>query len=69
LGLEYYRLEEDIATSTSDKWTLNDYIEPDSFELYNHKDTPKQDHNIISNHPDATKELHQFLIWYMQAIS
>jgi hypothetical protein len=64
LGLEYYRLEEDMTTST-----LHDYIEPGSFELYNHKYSHEQDGNTISNQPYATKELRQFFIEYIQAIS
>lgn len=69
MGLEYYRLEEDMATITTNEWTWRDYIEPDSPELYNHKDDTKQECNIISKTPDATKELHQFLIRYIRPTS
>jgi aromatic ring hydroxylase len=64
LGLEYYQLEEDMTTST-----LLNYIVSSSAGLYDHKDAPKQEPNIIINHPDTAKELHQFLIRYMKATS
>jgi hypothetical protein len=58
-----------LDTITIDERTLRDYIEPDSAKRYNHKDAPKQEPNVIINHPDAAKELHQFLIRYMKATS
>jgi hypothetical protein len=56
-----------MATITTDEWTLRDGIESGSSELYNLKDVPKQERNIISNHPDPAKELYQFLIRYVKA--
>jgi len=54
---------------TIEERTLRVYIEPDSAKRYNHKDAPKQELNIMINHPDVAKELRQFLIKYMKATS
>jgi len=58
-----------MATITIDERTLRDYIEPDSAKRYHHKDAPKQEPNIIINHPETAKELHQFLIRYIYSSS
>lgn len=39
---------------------------PGGSELYNLKSDPKQDKNVISQHPDIARELHQLFVKFMR---
>ncbi|OFW63275.1 MAG: hypothetical protein A2Z35_00090 [Actinobacteria bacterium RBG_19FT_COMBO_36_27] len=47
------------STITTKEWSLLYSVEGDASELYNLMSDPKQKKNIISNHPDIARDLHQ----------
>jgi arylsulfatase A-like enzyme len=55
-----------MATVTTEEWTLLYDIEPAGSELYNLKSDPKQEKNVISQHPDIARELHQLFVKHMR---
>lgn len=55
-----------MATVTTDEWSLLYDTEPSGSELYNLKSDPKQEKNIISQHPDKARELHQLFVKHMR---
>jgi len=55
-----------MATVTTDEWSLLYDVEPGGSELYNLKSDPKQEKNVISQHPDVARELHQLFVKYMR---
>ncbi len=55
-----------MATVTTKDWTLLYDTEPGGSELYNLKSDPKQEKNVISQHPDVARELHQLFVKHMR---
>jgi arylsulfatase A-like enzyme len=54
------------ATITTSDWTLLYSTEAGLSELYNIKDDPKQEKNIIKQHPDVAQDLHNILLKFMK---
>ena len=54
-----------MATITTDEWSMLYDVEPGGSELYNLKSDPGQGKNVISQHPDIARELHQLLVKFM----
>ncbi len=65
---DYARLTEkdSTATVTTKEWSLLYNTEPGLSELYNLKSDPKQEKNVITEHQDKARELHQLLVKYMR---
>jgi arylsulfatase A-like enzyme len=55
-----------MATVTTEEWTLLYDIEPGGSELYNLKSDPEQEKNVINQHPDIARELHQLFVKHMR---
>jgi len=55
-----------MATVTTDEWSLLYDTESGGSELYNLKSDPKQEKNVISQHPDVARELHQLFVKHMR---
>jgi arylsulfatase A-like enzyme len=55
-----------MATVTTEDWTLLYDTAPGGSELYNLKSDPKQEKNVIANHQDIARELHQLLVKYLR---
>ncbi len=55
-----------MATVTTDEWSLLYDVEPGGSELYNLSQDPKQEKNVISQHRDIARELHQLLVKFMR---
>jgi arylsulfatase A-like enzyme len=58
--------KDSTATVTTENWTLLYNTEPGMSELYNIKDDPKQEKNLIKENPAKAKELHELLVKYMK---
>ena len=50
---------------TTDDWSLLYYTKGDSW-LFNLKNDPGQEKNVISRHPEVAKELHHYLLEFMK---
>jgi len=61
-----YTEHDSMATVTTEDWTLLYDTEPGGSELYNLKSDPKQEKNVISNHQDVARELHQLLVKHLR---
>jgi hypothetical protein len=61
-----YTEHDSMATVTTEDWTLLYDTEPGGSELYNLKSDPKQEKNVISNHHDVARELHQLLVKHLR---
>ncbi len=57
-----------MATVTTDEWSLLYDTKPGGSELYNLKSDPKQEKNVIYQHPDVARELHQLFVKHMRDI-
>lgn len=55
-----------LATITTDEWSLIFDCEPGGSELYNLKTDPEEKNNIIDQNPDTARELHKYLLEFMQ---
>jgi arylsulfatase A-like enzyme len=55
-----------ITTVTTEEWSLLYNIEPGLSELYNLKNDPRQERNVIHENIDVARELHQQLVRFMQ---
>jgi len=55
-----------MSTVTTYEWSLLYDTEPGGSELYNMLSDPGQEKNVISQHPDVARELHQLLIKFMR---
>jgi arylsulfatase A-like enzyme len=53
------------TTITTGEWSLLYYPEPGQSWLYHLPSDPKQEKNIIYEHPEIAKELHQILVKFM----
>lgn len=54
------------ATVTTHEWSLIYAVEPGLSELYHLPSDPKQGKNVINEHPDVARELHQLLVDFMR---
>ena len=54
------------TTITTNEWSLMYSPEPGESRLYHLPSDPKQEKNIINQHPEAARELHQLLVKFMQ---
>jgi len=54
-----------VTTVTNDEWSLLYSIEPGTSELYHLPSDPKQEKNVISQHPEVARDLHQLLVKFM----
>jgi hypothetical protein len=55
-----------ITTITIDEWSLLHDCESGRSELYNLKSDPEQKKNVIGQSPDIARNLHQYLVKFMQ---
>jgi arylsulfatase A-like enzyme len=55
-----------ITTITTQEWSLLYNIEPGMSELYNLKNDPQQEKNIISENVDVARSLHKLLVNFMR---
>jgi arylsulfatase A-like enzyme len=53
-------------TVTTEKWALINAPEGRPSELYNLEDDPRQERNVLANHPDVARELHGALIGFLE---
>ena len=53
-------------TVTTDEWSLLYYPEPGQSWLYHLPSDPGQEKNVISEHPEIARELHQLLVKFMR---
>lgn len=59
--------EKDSAvTVTTNEWSLLYSIEPGVSELFHLSADPKQEKNVINEHPEAAQELHQQLVKFLR---
>ena len=54
------------ATVTTHKWSLIYAVEPGLSELFHLSSDPKQEKNVINEHPEVAQELHQQLVKFMR---
>lgn len=54
------------TTVTTDEWSLVYDITPGLSELYHLPSDPKQEKNVINEHPGVARELHQLLVKFMR---
>ena len=55
-----------MATITTDRWSLLHDCEPGGSELYDLSSDPDQQKNVIAQHTDVAKELHQLEMKFMR---
>ena len=55
-----------ITVTTGGDWSFLYSVEPEKSELYNLKSDPRQEQNVISDHTEVAKELHQYLVKFMR---
>jgi arylsulfatase A-like enzyme len=65
-GFDRLTEKDSTATVTTDEWTLLYNTEPGLSELYHLPSDPRQEKNVISDHEDKARELHQLLVKYMR---
>ena len=53
------------TTVTTDEWALLYSREPGESWLYHLPSDPKQEKNVIAEHPEVAKELHQMLVRFI----
>ncbi len=54
------------VTVTTNEWSLIYGTEPGLSELYHLSSDPKQEKNVINEHPEVAKELHQQLVKFLR---
>jgi arylsulfatase A-like enzyme len=54
------------TTITTDEWALLYSTEPGESWLYHLPSDPKQEQNVVGRHPDIAKDLHRYLVRFMQ---
>jgi arylsulfatase A-like enzyme len=64
-GVKYYLSEDSSVTVTTDEWSLIYSLEPGVSELFNLSSDPKQEKDVIDEHPEVARELHQLLVTFM----
>ena len=55
-----------MITVTTGEWSFLYSAEPEKSQLYNLSSDPRQGQNVISQHPEVAKELHQYLVKFMR---
>jgi len=65
-GRERQMTVESSITVTTDEWSLLYSSRPGESWLYRLPSDPGQERNVAGEHPDIAKELHQYLIKFMQ---
>jgi arylsulfatase A-like enzyme len=55
-----------VTTVTTQEWTLMYSVEPGRSELYHLPSDPKQEQNVIVQHPEIARELHQLMLKLMR---
>ena len=55
-----------VTTVTTDQWSLIYSVEKGLSELYNLVSDPSQDHNVIASNMDVAKNIHQYLMGFME---
>ena len=58
-----------VTTITTDEWSLLHDCEPGGSELYNLKSDSEQKKNVIGQNPDIARNLHRYLVNFMQETS
>ncbi len=59
-------MEKDSSvTVTTNEWSLIYAVEPGMSELYHLSSDPKQEKNVITQHPEVAQELHQQLVKFL----
>jgi len=61
-----YTEHDSMATVTTEEWTLLYDTEPGGSELYNLKSDPRQEKNVISQHTDVARDLHQLFVKHLK---
>jgi hypothetical protein len=64
-GVKYYLSEDSSVTVTTDEWSLIYSLEPGVSELFNLSSDPKQEKDVIDEHREVARELHQLLVTFM----
>jgi arylsulfatase A-like enzyme len=60
-------MEKDSSvTVTTPEWSLLYAVEPGVSELFHLSSDPKQEKNVINEHPKVAQELHQQLVKFMR---
>ena len=60
-------MEKDSSvTVTTQEWSLIYAVEPGLSELFHLSSDPKQEKNVINEHPEVAKKLHQQLIKFLR---
>ena len=65
-GQERVLLGGSDTTITTDEWSLIYSVEEGESWLYHLPSDPKQEKNVINEHPDVARELHQLLVKFMR---
>ncbi len=55
-----------MTTVTTDEWSFLHDCAPGGSELYNLKSDPDQQRNVIAQHPEIARELHQYMVEFMK---
>jgi len=64
---QVHSMENDSSeTVTTDEWSLIYAVEPGMSELFHLSSDPKQEKNVINEHPEVARELHQLLVKSMR---
>ena len=64
-GQMYFKTEDSSATVTTDQWSLIYSVEPGVSELFNLSTDPTQKKDVIKEHPEVARELHQLLAKFL----
>ncbi|MBA7584168.1 hypothetical protein ES708_26121 [subsurface metagenome] len=60
-------MEKDSSvTVTNNEWSLIYAVEPGLSELFYLSSDPKQEKNVINEHPEVARELHQQLVKFLR---
>ena len=54
------------TTITTEEWSLLYHPDPGRSFLYHLPSDPKQEKNVISDHPEVARKLHQYLVEFMK---
>ncbi len=65
-GEMVYMSGDTSVTVTTDEWSLIYAVDPGLSELFHLSSDPKQEKNVINEHPEVAKELHQLLVKFLR---
>ena len=54
------------VTITTDEWSLLYAVEPGVSELFHLSSDPKQEKDVLNEHPEVAQELHQLLVKFLR---